>query len=167
MRIPDGAALIRVPGKACLTHAAVHLGGLARTSTTGPLLSRNRIALRLGEVLMLALERRPVNDRHGFLRPCWIPLLLLFFAFHLASSQSGTGGSVAGQVSDSGGRLSPALVTLRNTATGSQRQTLCDMRPFTAGSPQPAPPPLSAAITSARSIPVHHPSPMFFRPGLN
>src|SRR5271170_4900726 len=69
-----------------------------------------------------------MNDRHGFVRPCWIPLLLLLlaFAFHLASPQSGTGGSVAGQVSDSGGRLFPALVTLHNTATGSQSQMLCD-----------------------------------------
>jgi hypothetical protein len=69
-----------------------------------------------------------MNDRYGFARPCWIPLLLLLLAcaFHLASAQSGTGGSVAGQVSDSGGRLFPALVTLRNTATGSQSQMLCD-----------------------------------------
>jgi len=69
-----------------------------------------------------------MNDRHGFVRPSWIPLLLLLlaFAFHLASPQSGTGGSVAGQVSDSAGRLFPALVTLRNTATASQSQMLCD-----------------------------------------
>ncbi|HEX3470600.1 MAG TPA: carboxypeptidase regulatory-like domain-containing protein, partial [Silvibacterium sp.] len=69
-----------------------------------------------------------MNDRHGFLRPSWIPLLLLLLsvAFHFAAPQSGTGGSIAGQVSDSGGRLFAALVTLRNTGTGSQSQTFCD-----------------------------------------
>lgn len=69
-----------------------------------------------------------MNDRHGIVRPPWIALLLLLLAiaFHLASPQSGTGGSVAGQVADSGGRLFAALVTLRNTATGSQSQMLCD-----------------------------------------
>ena len=72
---------------------------------------------------MLALERRPVNDRHGFLRPCWIPLLLLFFAFHLASSQSGTGGSVAGQVSDSGG---PSFSRARHPAQHRHRQPETD-----------------------------------------
>jgi hypothetical protein len=65
--------------------------------------------------------------RHVF-RPSWIPLLLLLlaFAFHLASPQSGTGGSVAGQVSDAGGRLFAALVTLRNTGTGAVNQVFCD-----------------------------------------
>jgi hypothetical protein len=85
-------------------------------------------------------EKVPMNDRHGLLRHSWIhfwihfwthssiPLLLLLLgiAFHLASPQSGTGGSIAGQVSDNGGRLFPALVTLRNLATGSQSQTFCD-----------------------------------------
>ncbi|HZD50787.1 MAG TPA: carboxypeptidase regulatory-like domain-containing protein [Silvibacterium sp.] len=61
-------------------------------------------------------------------RISWIPLLLLLlaFAFRLASPQSDTGGSIAGQVSDVGGRLFPALVTLRNTATGGVSQTFCD-----------------------------------------
>ena len=58
----------------------------------------------------------------------WIPLLLLLlaFAFHLASPQSGTGGSIAGQVADSDGRLFPALVTIHNAGTGAVSQTFCD-----------------------------------------
>jgi hypothetical protein len=69
-----------------------------------------------------------MNDRHGTLHHFWIPLLLLLLAiaFHLASPQSGTGGSIAGQVSNGGSHLFPALVTLRNTATGSQSQMRCD-----------------------------------------
>ncbi len=69
-----------------------------------------------------------MSNRQGAFRHSWIPLLLLLlaFAFHIASPQSGTGGSIAGQVGDAGGRLFPALVTLRNTATGSVSQMLCD-----------------------------------------
>ena len=66
--------------------------------------------------------------RRNALRPSWILLLLLLLSlsFHLASPQSGTGGSIAGQVADSGGRLFPALVTLHNTATGAVSQMFCD-----------------------------------------
>ena len=62
--------------------------------------------------------------RNAF-RPAWI-LLLLAFTFQLASPQSGTGGSIAGQVADDGGRLFPALVTIRNTGTGAVSQMFCD-----------------------------------------
>ena len=69
-----------------------------------------------------------MSNRQGAFRHSRIPLLLLLlaFAFHIASPQSGTGGSIAGQVGDAGGRLFPALVTLRNTAKGSVSQMLCD-----------------------------------------
>ena len=69
-----------------------------------------------------------MSDRQGAFHCRWIPLLLLLFvaAFHAASPQSGTGGSIAGQVGDAGGRLFPALVTLRNTATGGVSQMVCD-----------------------------------------
>ena len=69
-----------------------------------------------------------MSNRQGAFHHSWIPLLLLLLAlaFHLASPQSDTGGSIAGQVADSGGRLFPALVTLRNTATGGVSQMLCD-----------------------------------------
>jgi len=69
-----------------------------------------------------------MSNRQGAFRHSWIPILLLLLAlaFHIASPQSGTGGSIAGQVGDTGGRLFPALVTLRNTATGSVSQMLCD-----------------------------------------
>lgn len=69
-----------------------------------------------------------MENRQGVFRHSWSPLLLLLlaFAFRLALPQSGTGGSIAGQVGDAGGRLFPALVTLRNTATGAVSQTICD-----------------------------------------
>ncbi len=67
-----------------------------------------------------------MNDRQRVLRIVWICLLLLSAISPRVWSQSGTGGSVAGQVSDSGGRLFAALVTLRNTATGSVSQMRCD-----------------------------------------
>ncbi len=69
-----------------------------------------------------------MDNRQRAFRPSWIPLLLLVLAvaFHLASPQSGTGGSIAGQVADTGGRLFPALVTIRNTGTGAVSQMFCD-----------------------------------------
>jgi long-chain acyl-CoA synthetase len=69
-----------------------------------------------------------MESRGRTFRPSWISLLLLIlaFAFNLASPQSGTGGSIGGQVADKGGRLFPALVTLRNTATGAVSQVFCD-----------------------------------------
>ncbi|MBV8114882.1 MAG: carboxypeptidase regulatory-like domain-containing protein [Silvibacterium sp.] len=69
-----------------------------------------------------------MDSRQRAFHPSWIPLLLLLLAlaFHLASPQSGTGGSIAGQVSDAGGRLFPALVTLRNAGTGAVSQMFCD-----------------------------------------
>jgi len=53
--------------------------------------------------LIKALEvagRIPMGYRQGAFRFSWIPLLLLLlaFAFHLVYPQSGTGGSIAGQV---------------------------------------------------------------------
>ena len=56
----------------------------------------------------------------GFL--FWILLLCPISAL----GQSDTGGSIAGQVKDYGGRLFPALITLRNAATGIETQTLSD-----------------------------------------
>ena len=69
-----------------------------------------------------------MDNRRGVFRPSWISLLLLvlFLAFNLASPQSDTGGSIAGQVADTGGRLFPALVTIRNTSTGAVSQMFCD-----------------------------------------
>jgi hypothetical protein len=69
-----------------------------------------------------------MDNRQRAFRPAWVPLLILIlaFAFQLASPQSGTGGSIAGQVADSGGRLFPALLTLRNTSTGAVSQIFCD-----------------------------------------
>lgn len=45
-----------------------------------------------------------------------------------ASPQSDTGGSVAGVVKDAGGRLFMSLITLRNTANGSESQMLSDRK---------------------------------------
>ena len=69
-----------------------------------------------------------MDSRPRPFHPSWIPLLLLLlaFAFHLAAPQSGTGGSIAGQVADGGGRLFPALVTIQNTSTGAVSQMFCD-----------------------------------------
>lgn len=56
-------------------------------------------------------------------------LLLLFLLAMTAQrlpAQSGTGGSVAGQIADSGGRFFPALISLRNSATGAEDRTLSD-----------------------------------------
>ncbi|WP_446745113.1 TonB-dependent receptor domain-containing protein [Silvibacterium acidisoli] len=44
----------------------------------------------------------------------------------MAPAQSGTGGTVAGQVTDAAGRLFPALVTLRSFSTGGMSQVVCD-----------------------------------------
>ncbi len=46
----------------------------------------------------------------------------------LAHPQSDTGGSIAGQISGVSGNLFRALVTLRNTATGVESQTVSDER---------------------------------------
>lgn len=67
-----------------------------------------------------------MRDRHGRPRPQEILLLLFLLIARLSFAQSDTGGSIAGQISDSGGRLFPATVTLRNTATGSEDQALSD-----------------------------------------
>ena len=64
-------------------------------------------------------------------RTCYlrtVSLLLLISTCVLAHPQSDTGGSIAGIVKDAGGRLFPALITLRNTADGSEVQMLSDRK---------------------------------------
>src|ERR1700740_2378388 len=108
MRTSRGATHPR-PRDTCVTAASVHLGGLAQSRRARPLLSRK--PLRSG-IRGQVTGSVPMDNRQRAFHPSWIPLLLLVlaFAFHLASPQSGTGGSIAGQVADSGGRLFPALV---------------------------------------------------------
>ena len=55
-------------------------------------------------------------------------LLCLFLIARPAHPQSDTGGSIAGQISGVSGNLFRALVTLRNTATGVESQTVSDER---------------------------------------
>jgi hypothetical protein len=74
------------------------------------------------------LEKRlRVNDPHRIPRPHWL-LLLLLASTLTAHSQSDTGGTVAGLVKDGGGRLFPALITLRNVANGAEIQMLSDRK---------------------------------------
>ena len=67
-----------------------------------------------------------MNAFRRIVLPHWLFLLLLLSACAMAHSQSDTGGTIAGLVKDGGGRLFPALITLRNTADGSQIQMLSD-----------------------------------------
>jgi hypothetical protein len=69
-----------------------------------------------------------MNHRRCTLRSHCVSLLLLLSLNPLVYSQSDTGGSIAGLVKDAGGRLFPALITLRNTANGSQSQMLSDSK---------------------------------------
>jgi hypothetical protein len=57
-----------------------------------------------------------------------ISLLFLLTLHPLLYAQSDTGGSIAGLVKDAGGRLFPALITLRNLANGSESQMLSDRK---------------------------------------
>jgi Carboxypeptidase regulatory-like domain len=61
-------------------------------------------------------------------RACWLSLLLLLSACVAAHPQSDTGGTIAGLVKDGGGRLFPAMITVRNTANGAQLQVLSDRK---------------------------------------
>ncbi|MBB6146895.1 hypothetical protein HNQ77_004876 [Silvibacterium bohemicum] len=67
-----------------------------------------------------------MNDPHRISRSHWCSFLLLISISIPSLSQSDTGGSIAGLVKDAGGRLFPALITLRNTANGSEIQMLSD-----------------------------------------
>ena len=61
------------------------------------------------------------------LPPGWLLLFLLLLpSTRLTFSQSDTGGSIAGQISSLSGNSFRGLVTLRNTATGIESQTLSD-----------------------------------------
>ena len=60
-------------------------------------------------------------------RPHWLFALLLAFAL-VAHPQSETGGTVSGLVKDGGGRLFPALITLRNVANGAEIKMLSDRK---------------------------------------
>jgi hypothetical protein len=83
---------------------------------------------------LLKLEKRlRVNDLRRTSRLHCISFLLLISICPLTYSpltysQSDTGGSIAGLVKDAGGRLFPALITLRNTANGSEIQMLSDRK---------------------------------------
>ena len=77
---------------------------------------------------MPKLEKRlRVNDPRRIPRPHWLFVLLLTSAF-AAHPQSETGGTIAGLVKDSGGRLFPALITLRNVANGAEIKMLSDRK---------------------------------------
>jgi hypothetical protein len=69
-----------------------------------------------------------VNDPRRISRPCWLFFLFLISICVVARPQSDTGGSIAGLVRDGGGRLFPALITLRNTANGYEFKVLSDRR---------------------------------------
>jgi hypothetical protein len=62
------------------------------------------------------------------LRPHCVSLFLILSLSSTLCAQSDTGGSIAGLVKDVGGRLFPALITLRNTANGSESQMLSDRK---------------------------------------
>lgn len=66
-----------------------------------------------------------ISHQFKVLRACILYLFCLSI-LHLAPAQSATGGSVAGQVTSPSGNGFRALVTLRNSATGIQLQSLSD-----------------------------------------
>jgi hypothetical protein len=69
-----------------------------------------------------------MDHRRRTLRSLCASLLLLLSLETALYAQSDTGGSIAGLVKDAGGRLFPALITLRNTANGSESQMLSDRK---------------------------------------
>ena len=67
-----------------------------------------------------------MNIHRNFLRLACLLLLLLISAAPFAFPQSDTGGSIAGKITSISGTLTRALITLRNTSTGVETETLSD-----------------------------------------